>query len=371
MKDTLRCWATTSIALAGVGAIAITPINTSVETHRQVVHSAAQLAAIPNPIEYYSQVAVTTFRNAQDRIEEYFAAPFPIATAVIRNQTDSLARIIDSILALDVIETLKAVGAAVTRPVVNAVSLLLSDPNPFELIGSFVQRLAIPLITGVLGTMHAVEEIIEAAADLDVIGVFNAVINIPGRILNAVLNGTIESENDGSGLLTPIINQPIIYDLSGPLQYATLALQYIGETISTPLLAPLASVNSPLADMPNAAALHETSADSIVEKVVAPQAARDLQSHEDIAVAEADTVPVAQTVDLETADASDVLQENSAQNRSTETKREPTEGDPDSDEDLPTLATQSEESTDADDEADVGPGDTSPTDHGEDVSGDP
>jgi hypothetical protein len=218
----------------GASVIAVTPISPP-PTASVVASPAVQLAAIPSPLQLYPQVLVKSLTNVGGLLEQYFADPFPIISATLANQAVAFE---DAVTALEfgrfdeffaavadiVLQPLKSIGQAWSY-----FGRYLREPGGPEFLFIFP---FIPLLNGIAATGLAIADVFEAITTLDVIGLVNAVVNIPARIIDGVLNGLPEDFWGGGfyapGLLTPDETPPA----PGLISFAINFDQAVGELIA-------------------------------------------------------------------------------------------------------------------------------------------
>lgn len=199
----------------------------------RVENAALELSAAPNPFQYYPQVVMRSFTNAGDRLSQYFSDPLPIAQAIIDNQHDALADIVDAAARLDPVALVRAILRAFAQPVVNLVKVF-GTGEPFDTAASLLVRLALPIVGGAFAGGTAIGDAIKALLDLNVVGAISAALNIPARVVDGMLNGRIDCvTEDNFGLLTPVVDAPVAEQLTGPVDFLIDSLQNIGDTIST------------------------------------------------------------------------------------------------------------------------------------------
>lgn len=212
------------VALVGAGVIAVAPVEPP-PTAARSVNASVHLAAIPSPLELYPQVFSTAFENTAALAAAYFADPFPLTRLTVRNQILALAEAVESLAAGDVGAAVGAVGDAIVQPfktVIGAfeyIDVLLDQPGAPE---ALFQIIFSPVLGGFAAAGVAIGEVIDAAVALDLVGLVNAVINIPARILDGVLNGGYGSPFGNfdtlPGLLTPLTVEGYLFP--GPIALA-------------------------------------------------------------------------------------------------------------------------------------------------------
>jgi hypothetical protein len=205
----MRPVVTAGVALVGVGVVAVSPIAPP-PLDIAAAHAPVQLAAIPSPLQLYPQMVVRSLANAGVLLEQYFADPFPIIGATLENQAAAFADAVAALQAGNIDEFFAAATDVVLQPFTSGgaafahLGALLSQP--FALEGFSVIAIS-PILSGIVATANAVGEVWDAITGLDLIGAVNAVLNIPARILDGVLNGVPGASfgifDDLPGLLSP------------------------------------------------------------------------------------------------------------------------------------------------------------------------
>lgn len=219
----------------GAGVIAVAPFEPLPpgDTIR-ITNSAVELDSVPGPLDYYPQVVMRSLENASDRLGEYLTAPFPVVTAVVESQYDSLADLVAAVEDGDAVEIVDAVIRAIAQPVTNLVKVVGSG-QPFEMAASLIVRLALPIVSGVIAAGSTVVDVVESLLDLDVVGAVSAATNLPARILDGFLNGRADAVSDEYfGFLAPVTEEPVRDQLTGPVSFLIESLQGIGDTIAAP-----------------------------------------------------------------------------------------------------------------------------------------
>lgn len=223
MQIAVRSFVTTGVALVGASAIAVTPIAPPPEPDIRVANLAVQLSAAPSPFVLYPQVALDAFKNISLLTGSYLQEPFPIIQAIL--------------------------GKEVVAP------LPFSDPVRAALawVGSSIRS---NLISVVLETQIALDNVGYAVLDHNPIDLVNAIIDIPAYIANGLLNG--EEIGIYPGFLNPGNLADFWYGQSGaPPTFmpgfigALITLdQALGAAISDHFH-PLSSVLAPADEPPN------------------------------------------------------------------------------------------------------------------------
>ena len=164
---------------------------------------------------------------------------------------------------------MKAVGDALLQPIrtafgaVEYFDILINQPDA---PGALFQIAFSPFLSGVAALGFAIGDVIDAAMAFDLVGMVNAVINIPARVIDGVLNGGYGSPfgdfDNLPGLLTPLTVEG--YLAPGPIALAITidqdAADYIEEQDDT---ADTADIEGPAdaVDTAGAATMDTESAD--------------------------------------------------------------------------------------------------------------
>lgn len=195
MLRAIRPYMTAGVALVGASVIAVSPISPAapaLASAARVETAAVQLAAIPSPLEIYSGLIEKAMKNSVTLTELFISNPFPIVNAIARNEIDALADAAEAFAAGDGAATLAAVADAVLVPFRAAVDagtfVFQTLLQPETLLGLSFVALG-PVINAFLAAGEAIGDIIDAVTTADFVGLVNAVINVPGRILDGVING--------------------------------------------------------------------------------------------------------------------------------------------------------------------------------------
>ncbi|PRC45256.1 hypothetical protein C6A85_96080, partial [Mycobacterium sp. ITM-2017-0098] len=206
----MRPYVTAGVALVGAGAIAVTPIAPQ-PAEVPTAAATVQLAAIPSPLQLYPQVVLQSIANGGALLQQYFADPFPIIRATLENQAAAFADAVTALQLGQVDEFFAAAADIVLQPFNSAeaafshLGAILSQP--FAVEGFFLIAIS-PVLSGLAATGQAIAEVFDAITTLDLVGAVNAVINIPARIIDGVLNGVPGASfgilEDLPGLLSPL-----------------------------------------------------------------------------------------------------------------------------------------------------------------------
>lgn len=194
MQAALRPFATAGVSLVAAGAIAVSP-TTPAPAPVPVISSAMQLTAAPAPLEFYAQVTVQALTNAL-----YSITSLPAVTPLF----------VDEFRAHP--------GSVLKSAMVNTVRLYFFA----------AESMISPFVNGIGASFVAFRDVVEAALNLDVVGVFNAVIDIPGRIADGFLNGGYQLlSSPEAGFLSPPGLDFEDVTIGGPVSYPAFAALYI------------------------------------------------------------------------------------------------------------------------------------------------
>jgi len=234
MPKVVRPWLTTGLAIVGVAAGSAVPLPTIPKSDVRVENTAARVDAVSSPIQYYPQVLQRSLSNADSLLDEYMADPLPVVRAIADTQNQSFTEVVDAAVALDPVAFAHAVVATVGRPAASAARVVGSG-EPFATAGSMMVRLTVPAVSGVLAAGTALADVAQAGSDLDVVHGVSALINVPGRVADGVLNGQVDGQHEQYfGLLGKVVEAPVSEEISGPVDYLIRSLHGIGDTISSP-----------------------------------------------------------------------------------------------------------------------------------------
>ncbi|MCW1824334.1 hypothetical protein A5731_25135 [Mycolicibacterium conceptionense] len=266
----MRSYLTAGVALAGAGAIALSPVN-PIDPHIRDVHavsvsnSAVALTATVDPITWYNNVFQRTVANAQNLVNVFNANPAPVLATVIANQTKNGTAVANALQAFiekaatnaetavpaafetigtdladldvegalntllnlpigvlggtggflgvmnNVLPVTTAIKDSIVNPLANAQKVVIALWGNGLLKGVSIlltaQSIFGPLMSGVGAVGAAVQDVIDAGKEGDPIGMASAVVNAPATIADGVLNG-------GYG---PTINALLVFHYPGLL----------------------------------------------------------------------------------------------------------------------------------------------------------
>ena len=182
LHPAVRPFVTKGIALVGASVIAVSTIAAAPPDLRTaaipVASPAVQLTAAPSPFELYPQVVGEALGNAATLVWDYVTVGPGLVVAIVTNP-------------IGVLEGAGAVG----------ISLIFFP----LLIAGAASVIASPVTNGFGAAIVAFNDVSNAVAAGDFIDLVNAIVNIPARIIDGVLNGGYSDPGgyDG-GLLTPV-----------------------------------------------------------------------------------------------------------------------------------------------------------------------
>jgi hypothetical protein len=169
----------TALALTGalIASTSTAPPDATPTVSIAVAAPAVQLTAAPNPLEFYPQIAQRSISNVGALAWEYAVVVPALAGALVTNP-------------LGIIQ-----AAASMAPV-----LLLFSP---VLIPGYAVASVSPLLSGVAGAALSLTEIRDAVTSGSPADLVNAVVDLPGRVVDGLLNGVPGAPLYGIGILTP------------------------------------------------------------------------------------------------------------------------------------------------------------------------
>jgi hypothetical protein len=201
IHPTARSFAATGVSLVAASIIVISstgPVPSGIRTADLRISSpAVQLTAAPNPAEYYPQVIQRALGNVGALVQDY-------------------------------VETF--------RPPSRFFPVQLGQPNPVALL--FAPTILVfsaltivsPVVCGIRGAQDAFNDVGTAIARADPVDLVNALIDIPARITDGLLNGTGTDDSSdylSKGLLTA--NTPAgIGPLEIPISVAVFTFDLLG-----------------------------------------------------------------------------------------------------------------------------------------------
>lgn len=242
----------TAVALVGAGAIALSPIQPSLPDVSvvRVSEAAVHLVAQPNPLALWSEVIAGAIGNAGGLGQEVLSDPVPVLRQLLKNQFGYLGTVGDAGKGIieglaeyfspdnpyglqagirDAITQIKAgqiaagfttlTSTIIAGPLVVGVGLPLLTSGLLQVPVKMAQNLAaavgalfdnaniVPLLTAAIAPIIApinafgesVQDVVEALGAGHLLDALTAVINVPARLVGAVLNGY----TDVNGSFTP------------------------------------------------------------------------------------------------------------------------------------------------------------------------
>lgn len=276
---------TAGVALLGAGVITCAPVEPAAAVV-PVVDTAVQLSAIPSPLELYPQVLARAVQNSVALVEAYLADPLPLTRLTIEKQIAALGQAFEAFADGDAAAAAAAVGRVIAAPVATVfgaleyVDTLMNQPNAPQ---ALFQIALSPILSGIAAFGVAIDEAVDAAAALDLVGLLNAVVNIPARIVDGVLNGGYGSPlgnfDNLPGLVTPLTVEGYLFP--GPIALAILidqdAADYIEDQDEQQDVGEVAAAGTPQPLSVDEAAVPDEDEPAVVEEAGTddPQASED------------------------------------------------------------------------------------------------
>lgn len=290
MQVSIRSYLTAGVALAGAGAIALSPVN-PVDPHIRdlqtvsVSNAAVSLTATVDPITWYTNVFERTAANVENLVNVFNANPAPLLSQIYANQSKNMTVVSNAVqVLLDKAATnaetavpaaLEAIGAdlseldiegalntllnlpigilggpggflgvmsnltPVTTAIKDAVVKTLANAQPVVLalwgnglmkgVSSLLTLAGLfgPFMSGVGSVGTAIQDVIDAGMEGDPIGVVSAIINAPATIADGILNGGYGPE------INALIKLHYTGILTGNAQKMPLNLGYMAGPIQT------------------------------------------------------------------------------------------------------------------------------------------
>lgn len=156
----LRPYVTAGVALVGASAIAVAPVAPP-PAEVAIAQPVVQLAAVPSPLQLYPQVAVRSIANAGALLQQYFADPFPIISATLKNQAAAFADAIAALQLGQIDEFYAAASDIVLQPGRSAGAALVHLgailSQPYAAAGFLITAVS-PVLSGLVATGQAIAE---------------------------------------------------------------------------------------------------------------------------------------------------------------------------------------------------------------------
>ncbi|TDL09839.1 hypothetical protein EUA04_07725 [Mycolicibacterium obuense] len=231
MPKVVRPWLTVGVAALGIGAIVAAP-SSAPKGEVRIENSAIVQNETQGPLQYYPDVLSRSLANARRLVAEYLEDPLPVVRAVADNQHRAVTEVLRAAAELDPEAFAQAVLSAANQPVAS-LGRVVARGEPVRTANSLLVRLALPAASGVLAGGAGVADVVDAATDLDPVRVAGALVNLPARTMDGLLNGRVDGERDEYfGLLGAVVEAPVSDQISGPVDYLIDSLQDIGDTIA-------------------------------------------------------------------------------------------------------------------------------------------
>lgn len=334
MQVSVRSYLTAGVALAGAGAIALSPVN-PVDPHVRDLHpvtvsnSAVSLTATVDPITWYTNVFQRIAANAQNLVNVFNANPAPLLATIVANQTKNGTAVATALQAFlekaatnaetavpaafeaigtdlaeldvegalntllnlpigvlggpggflgvmsNVLPVTTAIKDSIVNPLANAQKAVIALWGNGLLKGVSIlltaESIFAPLMSGVGSVGTAIQDVIDAGKEGDPVGVASAIINAPATIADGVLNG-------GYG---PTINALLVFHYPGLLS---------GNQVRLPLN--LGNITGPIQGLVNARDAVVKALGGTLNPVPAPVPVPPIVTADTAAPASLDAAPV-------------------------------------------------------------------------------
>ncbi|MGE2833988.1 hypothetical protein [Mycobacterium sp. SMC-4] len=227
------CAVAGAVALAA-GVITFAPIDPpATEITPAANSSVVELGATPSPFQFYPELIARSLNNLATLGADYLADPLPITRATIENQLAALDEAFTALRVGDGAALVTAVADIVAAPIRSATSTaeylgIIAD-QPGSLPSMAIIAIS-PLLSGLAATRAAVQDVIDAVRSFDVVGLLSAVLNVPGRIVDGMLNGGYPLGGlPLPGLISPV--DDVEHAPAGPIASLLEMTQDIGSSI--------------------------------------------------------------------------------------------------------------------------------------------
>lgn len=179
------------IALAA-STVAVSPLTTETSPASPDVHLAAATAVV-KPADFYRQIVVETTTNIGGLWAAFATQPFPIAQVALGNQAAFGSDLVETVAGVlrgeyPPTEVLVPIGDAIATASRNVVTVAA---GLVAALPALTMSVVAPVVSTVLSAAFAVADIVRAVARLDVVELVDAIVNVPGWIVNGFLNGTV------------------------------------------------------------------------------------------------------------------------------------------------------------------------------------
>ncbi|WP_275571354.1 hypothetical protein [Mycolicibacterium vanbaalenii] len=188
---TIRVAGVTLLATSTIAAAPALP-TTGISPASRDVHLAATTAVI-KPADFYRHIVVETTRNVGGLWGAFSAQPFPVAQVAVGNQVAFVSDLVETVSGVlrgeyPPTEILAPIGDAVATASRNVVTVAA---GLVAALPALTISVVLPVVSTVVSAAFAVADIVRAVAHLDVVELVDAIVNVPGWIVNGFLNGTV------------------------------------------------------------------------------------------------------------------------------------------------------------------------------------
>lgn len=235
MQISVRPYLTSGVAVVGATVVAMSPISPVVPSDAAaapvVVARPVQLAASVNPVTAYLELIENTVNNVAGLGQSILANPAPILQQVITNQLTNAGALLAGLetLGADLVENLQTIAAPALQDAVAAIAAgnfvaaapnvvtalfqpllfaalpllpvlqqvieqpaanLLAVTQQFQTVAAFAAIGVLgPLSSSIYASAEAIQNVFDAASNGDVLGALGAIVAAPAIVIDGFLNG--------------------------------------------------------------------------------------------------------------------------------------------------------------------------------------
>lgn len=235
MQISVRPYLTSGVAVVGATVVAMSPISPVVPSDAAAAPVAVarpvQLAASVNPVTAYLELIENTVNNVAGLGQSILANPAPILQQVITNQLTNAGALLAGLetLGADLVENLQTIAAPALQDAVAAIAAgnfvaaapnvvtalfqpllfaalpllpvlqqvieqpaanLLAVTQQFQTVAAFAAIGVLgPLSSSIYASAEAIQNVFDAASNGDVLGALGAIVAAPAIVIDGFLNG--------------------------------------------------------------------------------------------------------------------------------------------------------------------------------------
>ncbi|WP_131808157.1 hypothetical protein [Mycolicibacterium elephantis] len=235
MQISVRPYLTSGVAVVGATVVAMSPISPVVPSDAAAAPVAVarpvQLAASVNPVTAYLELIENTVNNVAGLGQSILANPAPILQQVITNQLTNAGALLAGLetLGADLVENLRTIAAPALQDAVAAIAAgnfvaaapnvvtalfqpllfaalpllpvlqqvieqpaanLLAVTQQFQTVAAFAAIGVLgPLSSSIYASAEAIQNVFDAASNGDVLGALGAIVAAPAIVIDGFLNG--------------------------------------------------------------------------------------------------------------------------------------------------------------------------------------